>query len=258
MLYRRNKEGFANYNLPDSLWEGRQSGLSAFVRLADEEEWVRPSIESILPWCDEIVCTLQCSTDQTEQILRSFDSEKISIYHYPFKSWPNGPGHDKQPEDSLYNNAYFYNWSLGLTTRKWVMKWDGDMVAHDWLGPTAWRAMESYDVIFFSGTNLVHGLKHKSAMQPIIKEGEPRIFRMSSEVHYCNGPFSQKLKYSPKRKTCQLPGESYLHFKWAKESCYQGWPEDWEKWPHFQRIAERVKPGEKYNGPIPRALKGIL
>jgi len=97
----QNIEGYTEYNVDPQAWVNRKPGISALLRLANEEDFIRPCIESILPIFDEIVCTLQCSTDSTEQILRSFNDPKIKIYHYPFESIPNGPGHGEQPKSSV-------------------------------------------------------------------------------------------------------------------------------------------------------------
>lgn len=258
-LCDENKEGYPAFNIDPDAWKNRKPGLSAFVRLANEEEWVGAALRSILPWCDEIVCTLQCSTDGTEKELRSIESDKIWVYHYPFQAWPNGPGHDKQPLDSVHNNAYFYNWSMSLTHCEWVVKWDGDMVAMDWL-PGAFQRLvdKGADVIRLRGTNLVSDLAHMSKDQPFIEEGEPRFFRLVPGVYYGNGSCSEKLTFPSSWKMTTVESPSYLHFKWAKESRYQGWPENWEENSHFKRIAKRAELGEPYNGEVPEVLRGVM
>jgi len=285
MLYTDNHEGYTDYNIDQTAWRDPKPGLSAMLRLANEEEWIKPAVESIIDWHDEIICTLQCSKDNTESILRSFNSPKIKIYHYPFKSWPNGPGHDKQIKNSVHNNAYFYNWSLSLTTRQWVSKWDGDMVAHDWLGSRIHAIIneDKYYLIYLCGINIVHDLIHKSATQPIIAEVEPRFFLIKPTIYYTTGDASEELRYPPEMRTKAniyyvtgnntqklhrnpkgrsqwIEEPSYLHFKWAKNyaSAHMAWPENWEQMPRFVKLNERANPGEKYNGPIPKPLKGIM
>jgi len=51
-----------------------------------------------------------------------------------------------------------------------------------------------------------------------------------------------------------------LHFKWAKnfESAHASWPEGWENMPRLRRIDARKNPGERYEGPIPKSLEGIM
>lgn len=260
MLYTKNREKQWVHDIDSSAWKDREPGLSAFVRLANEEEWIEPSIRSILPWCDEVVCALQCSTDRTEEILRSIGDPKISIFQYPFKPWPNGPGHGRQPGDSLHNNAYFYNWNLSMTRHEWAIKWDGDMVAMDGLGDTIRGLIDNAGdaVVCMSGINLVGDCMHMSKEQPTIHENQPRLFRMRPGVYYLTGAQTQMLTYPAGARRVEIEGAAYLHFKWAKRSCYQGWPDNWREIPHFQRIAERAIPGKKYTGETPVSLKGIL
>jgi len=254
MLYTKNKEGYSDYSIDKNAWINRKHGLSAVVRLANEDEFIKPCIESIIDWHDEIICALNVSTDRTEYILRSFNSPKIKIYQYPFKLMPNGHGYEDQPASSVYSKTYFYNWALSLSNYEWVSQWDGDMVAHDWLGDKVRKLIDSnkYDHIFLQGVNVVRDLKHMSNRQPVIKENQPRFVKMAPAVHYINGQYTQKLQGLGKRFYKDNISD-YLHFKWAKrkEDQHKVWPENWEKIPQFQKLELRANPGNKYDGPIP-------
>lgn len=269
----QNIEGDETFNINPNSWVKRKPGLSAMLRLGNEQEWIQPCIESIYDWFDEIVCTLQCSTDDTYDILKEFGSKKLKIYQYPFKSHPNGVGHDKYPKNSIYERAYFYNWSLSRTTCEWVSKWDGDMVAHDWLGTKVKEiiAQNRFEVICVAGTNIVHGLKHKSKIKPATAN-EPRFFKVFPGVYYFSGKMCEDISHpSFKRgqgfgdgkeveigeKVCKIKKHGYLHFKHAKclESASMAWPKEWKNMEHFQRINKYEVPGELYKGEVPKALK---
>lgn len=258
-----NIERFTEYNIPERYWENRKPGLSALLRLANEEEWIRPCIESIIDWHDEIICCLQCSEDRTEEILQSFDSDKISIYKYPFKSVPNGPEHEYQPQGSVYERAYFYNWCLSKTQYDWIDKWDGDMVAHDWLGSVVKELIGTgdYDLIGFNGINIVHDLVHTSKSK-LLTDTELRVFKMVPGACFWTKHYCEKLYYPDQVKDrifkTEKPG--YLHFKHAKKdsAVLAAWPDNWKDIPHFQKIYMRYKPGEVYEGEIPEPLKGII
>ena len=275
-LYVQNIEGYAQYDIDLGTWENRRPGLSAMLRLGNEEEFIGPCVESIIDWFDEIVCCLQCSTDRTEDILRDFGSDKIRIHHYPFKSLPNGPGHNRQPRGSVYERAYFYNWCLAKTKREWVAKWDGDMVAHDWLGPVikAHMASGDCDVICFAGTNIVHGLRHVSRNKPATAN-EPRVFRVYPGVYYFTGKMCEDLCHPEFRRGAgfgqggaaadgsrcvKLDRHGYLHFKHAKaeDAAIKAWPENWMQVPHFQRIYAYAEPGREYAGEIPEPLQHMM
>lgn len=275
-LYLKNREGLEEFNIPYNSWMCRKPGLSAMMRLGNEEEFIRPCIESIIDWFDEIVCTLQNSTDKTEEILRSFGSDKIKIYHYPFDSVPNGPGHDEQPRGSVHERAYFYNWSLSKTRYQWVSKWDGDMVAMDGFGEWVHEliAERRHEVICCAGINIVKDLKHKSSVKPWTAN-EPRFFqvypgvfyftgRMCEDIHhpsFKNGAgFGEKFDVTPGDRVHRMGRHGYLHFKHAKTdaAATMAWPQKWKSMPHFQKIYEYGQPGEKYKGEVPKALRGVM
>jgi len=270
-----NIEGIKEYNIDPKSWDNRKPGLSAMVRLRNEEEFIKPCIDSIIEWFDEIVCTLQCSTDATEDILKSFNSNKIKIYRYPFMSIPNGPCHAKQKRNSIFERAYFYNWSLSLTTRQWVSKWDGDMVAHDWLGDEVHKLInaDKYDIICVGGINLVGDMKYISKMKAKAAN-EPRFFRIMPNVYYFTDSMCEDIHHPKYRRgmgfsnslikdghrTFKINDPGYLHFKWVKtiESAIMAWPQNWKEIEHFKSIYDYRQPGRRYKGPIPVALKGVM
>ena len=123
-LIYKNREGLRIYDIPEDWYVNRIPGISAMLRVKDEEEWIGPCIESILPFFDEIVVALDCS-DRTKDILKSFRSSKIKIYDYPyFLGEVNGVSNP----DSVHDRAYYSNWALSKTTFTVVAKWDGDMI----------------------------------------------------------------------------------------------------------------------------------
>ena len=66
----RNREGHKEFDCePDH--QDRTSGLSALVRVKDEEDWVEQSLNSIL-WVDEIVITVNDCSDRTPEIIERF------------------------------------------------------------------------------------------------------------------------------------------------------------------------------------------
>jgi glycosyltransferase involved in cell wall biosynthesis len=127
-----NKEGFANFNFR-LMANHRQQGVSAMLRVKNEESKIYHCLKSIYDVFDEIVLVDNGSTDRTLQIVREFKTtagkdEKIKIFFYPFKIARCGDEHYGTPEDSVHNLAYYYNWALSKCSRRYVCKWDGDMV----------------------------------------------------------------------------------------------------------------------------------
>lgn len=250
-----NIEGLAEYDIPEDWAENRVPGLSAMLRLKNEAEYIRPCLEAIVDWFDEIVICLQPCTDGTDEIVREYESDKVKIYDYPFDSHPNGPGHDKYPEGSVYDRAYFYNWTLSKTTRTHVAKWDGDMVAMDWLAGSVHELIHRYDIVRCKGVDIcgdwfVSPHPHTA--------NEPRFFRVTPETFYVQGKYCETFtQHHAKGFDIASPG--YLHFKWAKSraSATKAWPDDWADIEHFVRIYNnKAHPVEKYVGEIPSPLIG--
>lgn len=251
-----NIEGFTEYDIPTDWHANREPGLSAMIRLKDEIEWIRPCLDSIVGWFDEIVICLQNCTDGTDEVVREYAAayDHIAVYDYPFDSHPNGPGHDAHPVDSVYDRAYFYNWSLAKTTRTHVAKWDGDMVAMDRLGDTVRELISRFDIVRCFGVDICGAELQMSQHQHTANE--PRFFRVTPDTYYRQGPYCEVFT-GHHFNGYNIAWPTYLHFKWAKdiESASKAWPDNWRDIEHFQRIyANKAKPLELYTGEMPSCL----
>lgn len=232
----------------------RTPGLSAMLRVKDEAEYMSFALRSIYPWVDEIVIAVQGrQSDNTWQIAQAWgELDKVSVYHFPHESYPNGPGHDNQPK-GVHERSYFYNWVLDKTTRTHAMKWDGDMVALDHIS----KEIKGKDYVRFEGAEIVSlNPMRVSASHPVANI-ETRIFPVG-RCRYVTGTHCEVLDGQPSRTDqYTIRGPAYLHFKWCKsmESITNAWPEGWESIDHFRRIRERGKPGRLYSGPMPSCMK---
>jgi len=94
----------------------RPQGISVIMRVKDEVDWIRPSIQSIKGIADEIVIVDNGSTDGTYEILQ----EMADIEKGLMKLW-------RRPD---LDHCALSNFALDQTTFRWVFRWDGDMVAH--------------------------------------------------------------------------------------------------------------------------------
>ncbi len=94
----------------------KPSGISVMMRVKDEIDWIRPSIESIKSIADEIIVVDNGSSDGTYEILEEMASEERGL----IKLW-------RKPDLS---HCDLSNFALEQTAFRWVFRWDGDMIAH--------------------------------------------------------------------------------------------------------------------------------
>ncbi|HET8654386.1 MAG TPA: sulfotransferase family 2 domain-containing protein [Longimicrobiaceae bacterium] len=140
----RNAEGLADFDciLPAPRL---RPGISAMLRVKNEETKIEGCLASILGVFSEIVLVDNGSTDRTIDVVRRFkaandDSDAIKIFSYPFAIMRCGEEHLATPADSVHSAVYYYNWCLSRCTRSYVCKWDADMILHrDYRA--AWRSV---------------------------------------------------------------------------------------------------------------------
>jgi hypothetical protein len=103
---------------------GRPLGVSAIVRVKNEEEWIEPSLLSVSDAVDELVVVDNGSTDRTPEILARLSralSPKVKLFFRPGL-------------DHVDLTAF----ALAQASFRWALKWDGDFVART-TGPCAIR-----------------------------------------------------------------------------------------------------------------------
>jgi len=257
-----NREGLAAFDCePDH--DRRERGLSAMFRVHNEEAWIEAALESVLPFVDEAVVVLNLCTDQTAAIVNRVQARsrpgKVQVFDYPFKLHPMGPGHDSCPADSVHACAYYYNYAQAQTRFRHVVKWDGDMVAMDFLGNMV-RALLDSGVyrIKFEGTDLVGATLTMIGCHPRCPTNG--VYKVREGVHYAQGQMTQSLR-GVDEPPYVIERPAFLHFKWARKSFASAtvqWPENWQEIPHFASIAERRHPVAPYEGEYPTAVRSLL
>lgn len=94
----------------------RSQGISIYMRVKDERDWIAASIASIRGIADEIIVVDNGSTDGTYEILQ----DMVRIENGRLKLW-------QKPE---FHHGDLSNFALERTSFRWVFRWDGDMIAH--------------------------------------------------------------------------------------------------------------------------------
>jgi glycosyltransferase involved in cell wall biosynthesis len=92
----------------------KENGISVFMRVKNEEDWIKYSILSIRDFADEIIIGDNGSEDNSVEIVEQLIQQglKIKFYKCP---------HMKIDELS--------NFLLKKASYRWIMKWDADFVA---------------------------------------------------------------------------------------------------------------------------------
>lgn len=258
----KNREGYKEYDLKKKFWKDRKNGISAMMRIKNEEEWIEYSILSIRDCCDEIVVVLQNCTDRTEDIIRSLNLPNIKILYFPFESFPNQPDYFQFPIDSVHNRAYYYNWALNQTSFKWVLKWDGDQAMFEEASKIIRRIIsEDFDIVHFYGIDIFDKEFKFMCSEPYCGN-EPSLFKVNSRTFYYPGDlceyFSYPVRKSPIRKSkiYNIQEPIFLHFKYisSEERKTLGLSPNWNDIQQFKEIMKRKSKGKEYNGVIPKVL----
>ncbi|MFN3476532.1 MAG: glycosyltransferase [Candidatus Methylomirabilales bacterium] len=107
----------------------RPQGLSAIMRVKDEETWLEPSIRSIVTVADEIIVGDNGSMDQTLEILEALQKE-----------FPERLIVLRRPELDIKDLT---NLLIEETRFRWILRWDADFVART-EGPSAITALRAW------------------------------------------------------------------------------------------------------------------
>ncbi len=269
-LYFENYQGLTSWNIPRNFWVGRKPGLSAMMRIKNEGQFLRYAVASIIDWHDEVCLFIQGEqADDTEAVADECEQrwpDKVRVFHYPWESLWNGPGHENQPRGSVHERAYFYNWCLAQTSHEFANKWDGDMIAHEWLGPRVRSLMQTKDSIWFKGNDLFGvDLSQESGLAGTATE--ERVYRVGPNTFYftfthCEHFSATRLDPCKFQKFEKLDRYGFIHLKWCKrELAFSGvgWPENWmDADPYYRDIYYKKKGVRKYRGPYPPAIMPYL
>lgn len=93
----------------------RSEGISAIVRVKDEEEWIEPAIRSIVGFADQIVVGDNGSVDGTPAILARLGRELVGLVEL-----------FSLPEADI---LALTNALIARTRYHWIIRWDADFVA---------------------------------------------------------------------------------------------------------------------------------
>lgn len=225
MIIENVEDPKVDYSLFKS--EFRQDGISGFMRLRNEAEFLAQSIESWLPLLDELIIVYNNCQDNTGEIAEQYAClypDKIKVYHYLPIVYPQGSEkyHLLEPDDkhSLVN---YYNFSLNKTTKKWAIKIDGDLILDQAKVEQLlkhYNELKKYKKNCFlpiSGVNLVDNqaqLFVPSSSKYCGVHGDLCLFRVDSDTIFKKGERVEYLDLSKRHKLNNI--FAYYHMKFIK------------------------------------------
>ncbi len=245
----------------------RKPGITAFIRLKDEAASLEASLESIRGLFDAYVILIQPSSDRTIEICREFATAEaiVTIIHYPFESWPNGPGYKLQDPTSIRSRTFYYNFGCRFIETEFACKWDGDMIAAEGLDYVLDRFRSGRKkYLAFSGIECADGIC-STHLDRKSTPNEVRVFPVLKRNNFYNGDYCERhISYRGLGKAHRkLFGEVvdepvYYHFKHAKSlySKTKAWPENWASIEHFRKLLD-VKVVEN-DGSLPVLTQSVL
>ena len=166
---------------PANLTRPRPFGISAYMRIKNEEQLIRLAIESHLPFYDEIIAVYNDCTDNTEAILLALQQQhhgKLKVFHYlPKVNRIGTPEHAAAVGgDDVHSMANYYNYAVSKCTYSIAVKLDADHLAIGRILEPALKKIRAefssgVDKVFlFSGLNVI---RNESGDLGMVKNGEP-------------------------------------------------------------------------------------
>lgn len=207
----------------------RPMGISVFMRVKNEADWIRPSILSLQSFADEIIVVDNGSEDGTAEQIRHVQKKTatpILLFDKP----------------ELDINA-LSNFALSKTTYHWVVRWDGDFVAHT-TGENAISGLRErllsldpkrYYLIYLRLINLCGDLFHQDSREMV--HIEEYIHAFSDQARYIHPNRFESIK-TPKYFKPLFWYEPYafhVNVKPARRMLLRYFWEDWMELKDYRK-----------------------
>jgi len=173
----------------------RQQGISAYISVKNESQWIEPTVRSLAPFVDQISFVDNGSTDDTVDIIRR-TADDLSL-DYSLELHP----------EADFGEARDH--ALKNTTRSWILRWDGDIICRT-QGTETFRKIrefifsldqDCFYAVYIPLVQIDGDLFHQNPDRPVYSEDwlltySPKMFHTTSgkmrELQY---PFYYKRIY---------------------------------------------------------------
>lgn len=230
----------------------RPPGISAFMRIRDGQDFLRLSIESHLPYVDEVIACYNGCSDRTPQILAELAAQypgRVRPLEYlPKVHTFRSPEHDRAPTESVHAFANYSNYALLQARYSYAVKLDDDHLALDANLPQAIAAVRAAaqagrrELFTFSGLNLAPNSAGEIGVyagEPFAGVGDHLFFPVCSQVHFIQAPGVEAYRFAPPRLPKRYAGLLYAHLKHLKPEGGYGCLDEASKAAWQRRYAER-------------------
>jgi glycosyltransferase involved in cell wall biosynthesis len=223
----QNKEWFADYNIDASSfdWNVKKLWISGIARLRNAQDFLRISIESHLPFFDEIILADNLSEDWTREICQALAQkypDKIKAIQYPFsthKLWSDE--YKNSTSDSVYDLSYFYNRVLSHVSYSRVAKIDDDhIILPDVMSLNREKILSTWEDNTYYQMLGVNIMLNESEYQIPLKwpfmwlYGDHGFFPLSKETYYIHDDWSENFVHNCSIKYLPI---SFIHLKYLKD-----------------------------------------
>ncbi|MDH3000859.1 hypothetical protein A1D23_10365 [Chelonobacter oris] len=205
----------------------RKNGISGFMRLRNEAEFLALVIESWLPLLDELIIVYNNCQDNTGEIALDYMNkfpDKIKCYHYIPIVYPQGSSNYKTLlSNDFHSLVNYYNFALSKTTYKWALKIDGDLIL-------PWEKINEIKTYYYdmtlnhqnfylaiSGVNIIDDKKAiyvPSSSKFCGLNGDLCLFRVDHDTIFKKASETEILDLSNRVKLKNIFG--YYHMKFIK------------------------------------------
>lgn len=117
-------------SMKKELSKPKKKGISGFMRLRNEEDYVEAVVEACITHIDELIIVYNDCTDSTPKIIKKLQKKypsKIKLFEYEPVVYPQGSEeYKKLPPNSKHSLVNYYNFSLAQVSYNYAVKIDGD------------------------------------------------------------------------------------------------------------------------------------
>ncbi len=212
-----------------SLSKTRPPGISAIMRIKNGADFLQLSIESHLPYVDEVVACYNDCTDDTEIILQKlaqkYPNRVRPIKYIPYVHPILSLEHAQTPTESIHSIANYYNFALSQARYSYATKLDDDHLAIDiHLQPAIDLIRKTInkgkkELFTFSGVNLIINAEGEIGVytkEPLVGSGDHLYFPVCEEIYFIQNQRTEIFNFAPPKLPKQYIGLLYFHLKHCK------------------------------------------